>query len=114
MVTIPANWFQILYSVAPAMRPVFAMVNLQSPVVVAAATSSPRSSQNLKTMDFVYLAHQNAKGKLLGAMSSLSHQYIATEGGIGNLTSRVSIAQLAYFISRQALRLLWAHVFLAC
>jgi hypothetical protein len=62
MVTIPANGLQILDSVAPAMRPVFAMVNLQSPVVVAAATPSARSSQNFKTMDLVYLAHQNAKG----------------------------------------------------
>jgi len=65
-------------------------------------------------MDLVHLAHQNAKGKLLGAMSRLGHQFIAAEGGIGNLAGRVPIAQPAYFISRQALGFSWAHVFLAC
>jgi len=114
MMTIPANWLQILDSVAPPVRPVFAVVNLQSPVVVAAATSSARSSQNFKTVDFVHLAHQNAKGKLLGAMSRLGHQFIAAEGGIRNLAGAVPIAQPAYFISRQALGFSWAHVFLAC
>ena len=73
MVTIPANWLQILDSVTTSMRPVFAMVNLQPPVVVAAATPSTRSSQNFKTMDLVHLAHQNAKGKLIAAMSRLGH-----------------------------------------
>ena len=76
MVTIPGNWFQILDSVTPAMRPVFAMVNLQAPVVVAAATPPARSSQNFKTVDLVHLAHQNAEGKLLGAMSHLGDQFI--------------------------------------
>jgi hypothetical protein len=114
MVTIPANWFQILDSVTPAMRPVFAMVNLQAPVVVATATPSARSSQNFKTVDLVHLAHQNAKGKLLGAMSRLGDQFIAAEGGIGNLAGAAPIAQPAHFITRQALRLFWAHVFLAC
>ena len=114
MVTIPANWFQILDSVAAAMRPVFAMVNLQAPVTVAAATSSARSSQNFKTMDLVHLANQKAKGKLIGAMSRLGNQFIAAEGGIRNLAGAVSIVQLAHFISRQALGLSWAHFFLAC
>jgi hypothetical protein len=40
MVAIPSNWFQILDSVAPAMRPVFTMVNLQAPAAVAAAAAS--------------------------------------------------------------------------
>jgi len=114
MVTIPANWLQILDSVTTSMRPVFAMVNLQPPVVVAAATPSTRSSQNFKTMDLVHLAHQNAKGKLIAAMSRLGHQFITAEGGVRNLAGRVSIAQPAHFTSRQALRFSWAHVFLAC
>jgi hypothetical protein len=114
VVAIPANWFQILDSVAPAMRPVFTMVNLQAPVVVAAAAASARSSQNFKTMDPVHLAHQNAKGELLGAMSRLGHQFIAAEGGIGNLAGAAPIAQPAHFITGQALRFFWAHVFLAC
>jgi len=114
VVAIPANWLQILDSVAPAMRPVFAMVNLQPPVVVAAATPSARSSQNFKTVDLVHLAHQNVKGKLLGAMSRLGHQFITTEGGIRNPAGRVPIAQPAHFTSRQPLRLFWAHVFPTC
>jgi len=113
MMTIPANWLQILDSVAPPVRPVFAVVNLQSPVVMAAATPSARSSQNFKTVDFVHFVNENAKGKLLGAMSRLGHQFIAAEGGIGNLAGRVPIAQPAYFISRQVLGFSWAHVFLA-
>jgi len=96
------------------MRPVFAMVNLQSPVVVAAATPSARSSQSFKTVDFVHLVHQNVEGKLLGAMSRLGNQFIAAEGGVRNLAGRVSIAQPAHLTSRQALRFSWAHVFLAC
>src|SRR5713226_5748054 len=114
MVTIPANSLQILDSVASPMRPVFAVVNLQAPVVMAAATPSARASQNFKTMDLVHLAHQNAKGKLLGVMSRLGHQFIASEGGIRNLACAVPIAQPAHFISRQALGFSWAHVFLAC
>src|SRR5260370_32440311 len=111
MVTIPANWFQILDSVAPAMRPVFAMMNLQAPVVVAAATPSARASQNFKTVDLVHLGNENAQGKLLGAMSRLGHQFIAAEVGIGYLAGRVTIAQPASFISRQAFGFSWAHIF---
>jgi hypothetical protein len=105
MVAIPANWFQILDSMAPPVRPVLAMVNLQSPVVVAAATPPARLSQNFKTVDLVHLAHENAKGKLIAAMSRLGHQFIAAESGIRILAGRVSIAQPAHFIARQALRL---------
>jgi hypothetical protein len=114
MVAIPANWLEILDSVAAAMRPVLTMVNLQAPAAVAAAAASARSSQNFKTMDPVHLADQNAKGKRLGAMSRLGNQFIAAEGGIGNLAGAAPIAQPPHFISHQALRLLWSHVFLAC
>jgi len=114
VVAIPANWFQILDSVAAAMRPVFTMVNLQAPVAVAAATSSRRSSQNFKTMDLVYLAHQNAKGKLIGAMSRLGNQFVASEGGIRNFAGAGSIVQPAHVVPRQALGFSWAHVVLAC
>jgi len=113
MMTIPANWLQILDSVAPPVRPVFAMVNLQSPVVVAAVAPSARASQNFKTVDLVHLANQNAEGKLIATISRLGHQFIAAEGGIGNLAGGVSIAQPAHFISRQVLGFSWAHVFLA-
>src|SRR5258708_524785 len=102
MMAIPANWLQILDSVTSPVRPVFAMMNLQAPVVVAAATPSARASQNFKTVDLVHLGNENAQGKLLGAMSRLGHQFIAAEGGIGDLAGRVTIAQPAYFISRQA------------
>ena len=111
VMAIPANWFQILDSVAPAMRPVLAVVNLQSSVVVTAATPSAGSSQNFKTMDPVHLAYQNVEGKLIGTMSRLGHQFIAAEGGIGNLARAVSSGQPAYFVSGQALGLSWAHVF---
>src|SRR5260370_7188773 len=114
MVTIPANWFQILDSVAPAMRPVFAMMNLQTPMVVAAATPSARASQNFKTVDLVHLAHQNAQGKLIAAMSRLDHQFITAEGGICNFAGAVPIAQPAPFISLQPPAFSWAHVFLPC
>ena len=99
MVAIPADRFQILDPVAAAMRPVFTMVNLQAPVVVAAVTPSGRSSQNFNTMDLVYLGHQNAKGKLIGAMSRLGNQFIAAEGGIRNIAGAVSIVQPAHFVS---------------
>jgi hypothetical protein len=114
MVTIPANWLKILDSVASPVRPVFTMVNLQPPVVVATATPSARSSQNFKTVDLVHLAHQNAKGKLISAMSCLGDQFIAAEGGIGNLAAALLIVQPTHFIPRQTLGLSWAHVFLAC
>jgi hypothetical protein len=114
MVAIPANGFQILDPVAAAVRPVFTMVNLQAPEAAAAATPSGRSSQNFQTMDLVHLGHQNAKGKVIGAMSRLGNQFIAAEGSIGNLTGAVSIMQPAHFMSRQALGLPWVHVVLAC
>lgn len=113
MVAIPANWFQILDPVAAAMRPVLTMVNLQAPVVVAAATLSGRSLQDFKTMDLVHLGNQNAKGKLIGAMSRLGNQLIAVESGIRNFAGSVPIMQPAHFISRQTLGLSRAHVFLA-
>ena len=92
VVTIPANWLQILDSVTPPMRPVFAMVNLQAPVIVAAATPSARASQNFKAVDLVHLANENAQGKLIAAMSPFGKQFSTAESGIGNLASRVSIA----------------------
>jgi hypothetical protein len=112
VVAIPANWFQVLDSVTAPVRPVSAMVNLQPPVVVAAATPPARSSQNFKTVDLVHLAHQGSQGKFLGAMSRLGHQFIAAEGGICNLAGRVSIALPPHFTSCQPLCFFWAHVFL--
>jgi hypothetical protein len=112
MVAIPTNWFQILHPVAAAMRPVLTMVNLQPPVVVAAATPPARSSQNFQTVDLVHLAHQSSQGKFIGATSRLGHQFIAAEGGICNLAAAVSVAQPPHFTSCQPLRFFWAHVFL--
>jgi hypothetical protein len=99
MVAIKANRFQILDSVAAAMRTVFAMVDLQAPVAVAAVTPSGGSSQNFKTMDLVDLGHQNAQRKVIGAMSRLGNQFIAAEGGIRNIAGAVSIVQPAHFVS---------------
>ena len=71
VVAIPANWFQILDSVTSAVRPVFAMVDLLSPVVVAAAAFVRQSVVRIsRQWDLVHLAHQNANASSSKAFGS--------------------------------------------
>ena len=71
LVAVPAHRLQVLDPVGSAMRPVPAMVNLETPEATTPGASPIIQPEHFERVKPVDLSHQNLKRKLIGKMGAL-------------------------------------------
>jgi len=97
--------------VGSAMRPVPAMVNLETPGAATPGTQPVVPPEHFERVKPVNLAHQNLKRKLIGKMGALSNQLIPLKGTISHSSPWVMVVELADLVSGQSLGSFLSHIF---
>jgi hypothetical protein len=93
------------------MRPVPAMVNLETPGAATPGTSPVVPLEYFERVKPVHLAHQNLKRKLIRKVGALSNQLIPFKGTISHPSPWVTVMELTDLVSGQSLSSFLGHIF---
>ena len=80
LVTIPADGFQVLNAVSSAMRPVFAVMNLQVTARAAPGASPAVLLHGLAAVDEVHAMHERSKRDEVSLANGLHDELVALKG----------------------------------